>query len=74
MSESMSRSVAIDPAGFIPTKVNTARPSEEETVTPLSGEQWDESDPLLHSSFMLKSITAAERDPNAGLSVHKFIN
>lgn len=36
MSESMSRSVAIDPAGFIPSKVNTAGPSEEETVTPFA--------------------------------------
>lgn len=61
MSKSMSQSVAIDPAGFIPSKVNTARPSEEETVSPLPREHWDESDSVLYSSFMLKSVTTAER-------------
>lgn len=70
----MSRSVAIDPAGFIPTKVNTVRLSEEETVPPLPREQWDKSDSLLQSSFLLRFVTAAKRDPNAGLSVDKVIN
>lgn len=70
----MSQSVAIDPAGFIPTKVNSARLPEDEPVPPLPGEQGDESDPLLHSSLMLRLVNAAERDPNAGLRIHKLIN
>lgn len=69
----MSQSVAIDPAGFIPTKVNTVHLPEDEPVPPLPREQWDDSDPLLHSSFSYGS-SAQQRDPNAGLSVHKFIN
>lgn len=73
MSKSMSQSVAIDPAGFIPTKVNTVHLPEDEPVPPLPREQWDDSDPLLHSSFSYGS-SAQQRDPNAGLSVYKFIN
>lgn len=57
----MSHSVAIDPAGFIPTKVNTAHLPEDEPMPPLPGEQWDDSDPLLHSSFSYGS-SAQQRE------------
>lgn len=72
MSKSMGPSTAIDPAGFIPTKVNAVHPTEEETVPPLLRKKGDKSD-LLDSLFMLRLITAAEKDLNAGHSDQKLV-
>lgn len=50
-SRSIRRSVGIDPAGFIPPKVNSARPSVEESAARLAREQRDKSHSLLYSSL-----------------------